>query len=77
MWGEEAATMSDKCTWKDCTADAEFPQVAQDGETWANLCAEHNQKLEASYGDPPKMLSAWVLAGGGAAKMTKRMLGDK
>lgn len=64
------------CTWKECNAEAEYPQVSQDGETWANLCAEHDKRLADSMNDPPRMLSAWVLAHGGAAQMSKRMIGD-
>lgn len=64
------------CTWKNCEANAEFPQVSQDGETWANLCAAHDKRLADSMDDPPRMLSAWVLAHGGAASMSKRLLDE-
>lgn len=66
------------CTWKDCDKPATQPQVASDGEIWANLCDEHHEKLEESLSslEPKKLLSAWVKAQGGANKAAKRMTGD-
>ena len=65
-----------ECTWKDCTKTAEYPQIAKDGEQWANLCKEHHKKLENSIGAEPKeMLSCWIKAMGGAKMATIRTLG--
>lgn len=63
------------CTWKYCEKNAVHPQVASDGEVWANLCDEHHAELEAAIGDrPEKMISAWVLAMGGAKLASRRVL---
>lgn len=71
--------MSDTCTWVDCQSKAERPQVSKDGEMWANLCVDHDNKFAADTDiaaptyDVKRMLSSWVKAGGGAEKMAKRM----
>lgn len=75
MWGEGSEEMMTKCTWRDCREDAKHSQVASDGEVWASLCDSHEEQLIESYGDVPRMLSAWVCAQGGAAKAAKRMTG--
>jgi hypothetical protein len=72
-----------QCTWQDppdarCTAEATHPQVATDGEVWANLCDAHDTQLNNAINDPEfnprRMLSHWVRAAGGATKMTERMI---
>lgn len=64
------------CTWVDCGRAAAFPQIAKDGEQWANLCAEHNEEIEAAIGalDARKVLGCWVKAMGGSKKATERMM---
>jgi hypothetical protein len=62
------------CTWVDCKKTAKVPEVASDGEVWANLCDEHHNELEEAIGclEPKKLLRAWVRASGGAKKMASR-----
>jgi len=64
-----------KCTWKDCEAPAEHPQVAEDGEVWANLCPQHHDVVEKALEamEPRKVLWAWVNAQGGAKLAAGRM----
>jgi hypothetical protein len=68
-----------RCTWNEkderCDKEAKFPQIATDGEVWANLCEEHNAQLEQAIEllDARKLLSSWVKAGGGPKKMASRM----
>lgn len=69
---------ADQCTWTDpdgrCTALATMPQVGQDGERWANLCGDHHRALEgAMVASVPRVLQAWVRAGGGPKAMAARM----
>ncbi len=68
-----------KCTWVDCLKDASVPQIAKDGEVWADLCVEHDQRLIAAIdsGDPKQLLGLWVKAGGGHKKMAARMVGER
>jgi len=64
-----------QCTWKDCKEKATNPQIAKDGEQWANLCDKHRKQLDDSIGkDPSIMLWAWTKAGGGSEKMANRMM---
>ena len=72
-----------RCTWqdppdKDCTAEAMHPQVAKDGEVWANLCDAHDKELNDVITTEPfsakRMLRNWVRAAGGSMRMTKRMM---
>ena len=64
------------CTWKDCEALAEHPQVAEDGEVWANLCQDHHDVVEGAMTalEPRKLLWAWVNAQGGAKAASGRMM---
>jgi hypothetical protein len=55
---------------------AEHPQVAADGEQWANLCDYHDERLRTAVDDPPRMLSFWILAQGGKEVAVKRFVGD-
>jgi hypothetical protein len=66
-----------RCTWKGCKSAAVHPQVATDGDRWANLCDEHNAQLEAAITktEPEALLQCWTLAGGGAEKMAARVAG--
>jgi hypothetical protein len=61
------------CTWEGCASPAVTPQIASDGEEWANLCAEHAQKFDAELLDAKKVLGDWVKAQGGAKEVVKRM----
>jgi len=65
-------TMNDTCTWKDCNGKANNPQVADDGEVWATLCDNHNDKLASAMNDPPRILSYWILAQGGTQGAMRR-----
>jgi hypothetical protein len=64
-----------KCTWVDCQKDATKPQIARDGQKWANLCEMHDRELEeALKAGVPKVLSAWVKAQGGSTMASERMI---
>jgi len=65
-----------KCTWKDCQRAAEHPQIAKDGEEWANLCQDHHDVVEEAMGalEPRMLLWAWVNAQGGAKAASGRMV---
>jgi len=64
-----------QCTWKDCKEKATNPQIAKDGEQWANLCDKHHKQLDVSISKDAKvMLSVWIKAGGGAEKMANRTM---
>lgn len=65
-----------KCTWVLCGEEATQPQIAEDGEQWANLCQAHHDELDRSTDmplDAKKMLNAFILAQGGHAAMLGRM----
>lgn len=66
-----------KCTWKDCQREAECPQKDKTGKEWANLCKEHDKEIEDVFKsekfDVKKVLKCWVLASGGADKLSKEM----
>lgn len=64
------------CTWKDCVKPARVPQFDKQGEKWADLCHEHDAKLDAAIAspDPKLMLKYWVLASGGPSVLAGRML---
>jgi len=70
-----------KCTWVDCAKVGLFPQKADDGEQWAWLCGEHQDKLDdaiqGASENPFRMLSCWVKAQGGSRLATKRMSGGQ
>ena len=69
------------CTWKNCNEKAEHEQLDRDGNTWANLCEGHHNELDAmldlfvANGNPKGMVRCWILANGGAKKMSQRMVG--
>lgn len=68
--------MCSPCTWAGCDQAATHPQVAADGEQWANLCDAHDQRWQAARVDlenPSRMLGCWVNAQGGARAATDRM----
>lgn len=65
--------MPAKCTWQFCKSEARKPQLDRDGKQWANLCPTHDTELEASFGDPRKILRAWVTAQGGPKAAAARM----
>lgn len=56
------------CTWVGCRSEAVIEIETKDGDVWANLCSEHNAELDRSVMSfsPPKMISAWIKAKGGA-----------
>ena len=64
------------CTWVECQNVASVPQIAKDGEQWANLCAAHDAEINAGLEalDAKKLLSCWVKAMGGAKAATRRMM---
>lgn len=71
------------CTWANCNQLALHPQIARDGEQWADLCDEHNKEIDKSIddaisgGDVKAILSGWIKAQGGSKKATQRMMGGK
>lgn len=74
------------CTWKDCQNDAVKPLVSKDGETWANLCAEHHAKHDTDAelairkggrDNMKRMMSNYIKAQGGAKAAAKRILGGQ
>lgn len=75
--------MPSQCTWKDpdfdrCTNHATYPQTANDGSVWANLCNYHHMLMDKEVGsDVKKMLSYWVRAQGGAKAATARMMPER
>lgn len=67
------------CTWINCESEAKYPQIAEDGDVWANLCDTHNQELDSSLDstNPKILLSVWVKAQGGAKRAAQRTLGQR
>jgi len=63
-----------KCTWKGCINEGIHEIKAKDGEVWATLCDTHKEKMDSCVEDPRKILSAWVLANGGAQAAAKRIM---
>lgn len=71
------------CTWVDCSNPAVHPWKNKSNEVWANLCEDHNRKLDDSINDMlagdkdehkvKVHLSYWVKAHGGSKKMMERM----
>ena len=63
------------CTWlsngEPCPAQPTHPYHDKSGRVWANLCGIHSLTLDTALASPnPKLLlSAWVKASGGAAKL--------
>ena len=69
-----------QCTWKAkdtdrCQATASHPQIGRDGRQWANLCADHEKRLNEliTSGEPPKLVGAWIAASGGPAVLAGKM----
>lgn len=64
-----------KCTWKHCNKEGTHSQKDDNGDDWAVLCDEHNDKLEQALESPDFKLwmRVWVLASGGADVMTKKL----
>lgn len=67
------------CTWKDCDQAGILVQWDKNYEQWAYLCLEHDRELNKTLDNPsPKtLLKYWVLANGGAKKMTEKIFGEK
>lgn len=66
------------CTFKDCTNEATHELKSKDESVWANLCDEHNSKLEEaiSKGDTKVVVGLWVGAQGGPEKAAERLSKD-
>ena len=72
---EDLAMRESGCTWKDCPNGAKHIEKDRFGIPWAFLCEKHHQKLlDAINSGPKNLLQIWILAGGGAEKMTERTL---
>lgn len=67
-----------RCTWRDCQRPATKPQIGGGGETWANLCGEHDAEINAAIDatDPKALLRCWALAHGSKERFAKRMFGE-
>ena len=64
-----------KCTWQDCNEKAIHPQIAKDGDQWANLCNKHHKQLDVAIGeDSSILLWTWSKAGGGSKVMPNRIM---
>ena len=72
--------MAENCTWMGsegrCKAGATHPQIGKDGNQWANLCAEHAQRVDSSIEnfDAKNLLGNWVRAQGGSKAAAARMV---
>lgn len=64
-----------KCTWENCHSNSEYPQIAKDGRTWANLCVLHNRELDKklSSGNAMTIMAGWIRAQGGSKKAAEGM----
>lgn len=72
-----------QCTWVGCTDKACHMLCDKHGKIWARLCDKHYQQHDVSVTNAVrqggkdnirKMLGAWVKSGGGAEKMSKRVM---
>jgi hypothetical protein len=63
------------CTWKNCIEEGRNSLKDKYGIEWAFLCDKHDKELNDSIDskDPKKILRSWVLASGGADKLSKRI----
>lgn len=63
------------CTWKNCIEEGRNSLKDKYGIEWAFLCDKHNKELNDSIDskDPKKILRSWVLASGGADKLSERI----
>lgn len=63
------------CTWKNCIEEGRNSLKDKYGIEWAFLCDKHDKELNDSIysKDPKKILRSWVLASGGAYKLSKRI----
>ena len=61
------------CTWKGCNKEASIPQKDRNGSIWANLCTDHDREINTALEtlQPKSIMRAWILASGGAQKMTQ------
>lgn len=59
--------------------DATKPQIAKDGDVWANLCEAHDGEMDRTLSslDAAKMLRAWIHAQGGARAAADRMNAER
>lgn len=67
------------CTWVDCSKEATVPQIAKDGDQWANLCVEHDAEIDKALVsmDVKVVLRNWLRAQGGAKAAAARMTGRR
>ena len=63
------------CTWKNCPNFSVHDELDKDGNIWARLCEKHKKELDDAIEnfDPRKILRVWVLASGGAEKMSEML----
>lgn len=63
------------CTWKNCIEEGRNSLKDKYGIEWAFLCDKHDKELNDSIDskDPKKILRSWVLASGGADKLSGRI----
>jgi hypothetical protein len=68
-----------KCTYEGCDREATIPQVAKDGEVWANFCKEHEDQINKSIdtGDVRALMRDWVKGQGGAKAAADRVMGKR
>jgi hypothetical protein len=64
-----------RCTWMNCICDAVEPQVARDGQKWADLCVDQARFLKEAIdsGSAKRVVRAWVRAQGGAKAAATRV----
>lgn len=65
-----------QCTWENCSIEGTEFQVDKEGNDWAVLCIGHHKQLEKAIEsrDPKTILSCWVKASGGAAKLAEKTM---
>ena len=64
-----------KCTWKNCENEGIENQIGKDGKVWACLCKKHKEEFDTAFkeNNTKGILRVWVLANGGADKLSKRV----
>lgn len=62
------------CTWKNCSKEATQFLCDKNDRVWARLCTEHYEEHEKAFDnleDIKGLLKVWVLAQGGAKKLSE------
>jgi hypothetical protein len=61
------------CYWKGCAGNGSAELRDKNGDVWTRLCAVHVKELDEAIQSlsPRRVMRAWVLAHGGAAKAAK------